>query len=196
MNAENEVVAALRRIVRAIDLHSRYLLEKYGLTGPQLIVLQAAAQQPGATPGMLARTVHLSGPTVTGILDRLVRQGLVRRVRSSGDRRTVRVEVLPAGHDLLKRAPSPLHERFRRELGRVADWERSMILSTLQRIASMMDVEEIPASPVLVGGAEIEETARLGTDQAGVTPIEPPPAMDGSSSDGSSLQSTTTEGLS
>ena len=38
---EEQVIAALRRITRAIDLHSRLLLQKNGLTIPQLAALQA-----------------------------------------------------------------------------------------------------------------------------------------------------------
>ena len=36
----NEVMSALRRIIRAIDLHSRALVQRFGLTGPQLTVLK------------------------------------------------------------------------------------------------------------------------------------------------------------
>ena len=53
---------------------------------------------------------------------------------------------------LLEEAPSPLQERFHHELSRLHEWERTMILATLQRIASMMDAEEIEAAPVLVPG--------------------------------------------
>ena len=43
LSMENQIVAAIRRIMRAVDLHSRRLAEEHGLTGPQLATLQAAA---------------------------------------------------------------------------------------------------------------------------------------------------------
>lgn len=150
---EDQIVAAIRRIIRAVDLHSRQLVMEYGLTGPQLAVLKAAARLgAAASTSALARAVHLSSPTVTGILDRLVKRGLVDRARSGNDRRSVTVAVTPAGEALLAAAPSPLQDRVRAELVRLEDWEQTMILANLQRLAAMMDADSIDASPVLESG--------------------------------------------
>ena len=152
-SVENQIVAAIRRIIRAVDLHSRQLAEEHGLTGPQLAILQAASYLgAGASTGALARAVHLSGPTVTGILDRLANRGLVERARSGYDRRSVTISLTRRGEVVLSGAPSLLQDRFRKALSRVEDWEQTMILATLQRIAAMMDAESIDASPVLVPG--------------------------------------------
>jgi len=152
LGIEDQIVAAIRRIMRAVDLHSRWLFEECGLTGPQLTALREAARL-GKTPiGVLARAVHLSQPTVTGILDRLEKRKLVARSRDGQDRRTVNVSVTATGHKLLARAPSLLQDRFGRELARLRDWEQSMTLASLQRIAEMMEAESLEASPVLVSG--------------------------------------------
>lgn len=151
-SAENKIVAAIRRIMRAVDLHSRQLVDEHGLTGPQLAVLREAGRLGATSVSALARAVHLSQPTVTGILDRLAKHGYINRVRSESDRRSVMIEVTLAGQKLLNRAPSLLQDRFRRELVKLSDWERSMILATLQRIAAMMEAETLEASPVLVAG--------------------------------------------
>lgn len=143
---------AIRRIMRAVDLHSRPLAEGHGLTGPQLATLQAMARLGECSTGALARAVHLSGPTVTGILDRLTRMGLVDRFRSGQDRRSVTVRLTPAGEVILETAPLLLQDRFRQELVRLEQWEQTTILATLQRIAAMMDAESLDASPLLVHG--------------------------------------------
>lgn len=150
---ETQIVASIRRIMRAVDLHSRHLLDACGLTGPQLSVLKAAATLDLATAGAIARTVRISGATTTGILSRLEKRGLVQRVRGESDRRTVRVDVTEAGHAALDAAPSLLQDRFRDELGTLEDWERSMILSVLERIATMMDAGDLEAAPLLVADA-------------------------------------------
>lgn len=153
LGIEDQIVAAIRRIMRAVDLHSRHLAEEHGLTGPQLAILKAASRLGGAaSTGVLARAVHLSGPTVTGILDRLAKRGLVERTRSGQDRRSVTITVTPLGKAVLAAAPSLLQDRFRTELERVEDWEQTLILAMLQRIAAMMDAESIDASPVLMQG--------------------------------------------
>lgn len=152
LSIENQVIVALRRISRAIDLHSRALLQGYGLTAPQLAALQAVGQlQPVPVSGV-ARSIHLSLATVTGIFNRLETRELVKRARNGRDRRTVLVELTEGGAELLKAAPSLLQDRFRLELAKLEQWEQTQLLASLQHIASMMDAEKIEAAPVLTPG--------------------------------------------
>jgi hypothetical protein len=62
----------------------------------------------------------------------------------------VTISVTEKGKDILNSAPSLLHDRFRAKLDNLEEWEQSMILAALQRLASMMDAESIHASPILV----------------------------------------------
>jgi len=149
---ESQVIAALRRISRAIDLHSRVLLQRAGLTVPQLAALQAVAELQPASVGRVARGIHLSLATVSGIFDRLERRGLVSRSRSGPDRRTVMVELTEAGIGMLESAPSLLQERFRRDLGKLEQWEQTQLLASLQRVAAMMDAEDVPADSAFDSG--------------------------------------------
>lgn len=161
LSTEDQVIAALRRITRAVDLHSRLLLQKHGLTVPQLAALQAIGRSQPITVGGLAKAIHLSQATLTGIVARLEKRSLVTRTRGGDDRRTVLVELTDEGRRILESAPSLLHDKFRRELGKLRDWEQSQMLSMLQRIAHMMDAEEIDASPVLSAGASIAVSEEL-----------------------------------
>jgi DNA-binding MarR family transcriptional regulator len=150
---EDEIVASLRRIVRAIDLQSRRIVESCGLTGPQLVLLRETHRLGGASVSALARAVNLSQPTVSGILERLEKRGLLRRDRSEQDRRSLFVSVTPEGARILEDAPSLLQDRFLEELARLEEWERTQVLATLQRVAGMMDAESIDAAPMLETGA-------------------------------------------
>lgn len=152
LDMEDQIVAAIRRIMHAVELHSRRLVEHVGLTGPQLVVLSKAAELERTPIGELARAVHLSQPTVTGILDRLEKRGLLVRTRDEHDRRAVNISITAAGQALVEGAPSLLQNRFREELNRLQDWEQTLMLSILQRIAAMMEAEELEASPHLVAG--------------------------------------------
>lgn len=162
------VLQALRRIVRAIELHSRFLVTKYGLTGPQLTVLRVIAEEGPLATGCLARSVQLSSATVTGIVSRLEARQLVERTRSANDKRCVLVSITPAGATLLKQAPPPLQEHFTAAFERLQDWEQSQILCSLQRLVAMMEARDLPASSILATGpleAGAEETkAFLATD--------------------------------
>lgn len=158
LDREDQIVAAIRRIMHAVELHSRRLVEQVGLTGPQLAVLRKTAQL-GRTPiGSLAKAVHLSQPTVTGILDRLEKRGLLQRTRDEQDRRAVNISITAAGQEVLDRAPSLLQDRFRRELDKLQDWEQTLMLSILQRIAAMMEAEQLDAAPHLITGVDVSAT--------------------------------------
>ena len=158
---EDLIVASIRRIVRAVDLHSRHLVEEHGITAPQLAVLGEASRLGGSSIGALARGVHLSQPTVSGVLDRLERRGYVRRERSESDRRAVVVTTTEKGEKVLHESPSLLQDRFREELARLEGWERHWLLSALERIAAMMDAERIKAAPVLDAGPIRTESGEI-----------------------------------
>ncbi len=164
LTIEDEIVAALRRIIRAVDLHSRRLVHEVGLTWPQLATLRAANRLGTCSISSLARSVHLGQATLTGIVQRLERAGYVERSEHETDRRSVNVAVTPAGRELLKDAPSLLQDRFHAELAKLKQWERFQTLASLQRIAEMMDVELLDASPILVAGPVDPTTAGTATE--------------------------------
>ena len=143
---------ALRRIIRAIDLHSRNLVGNYGLTGPQLTVLRALGQGNGRPVGEVARAVHLSQATVTGIIVRLQKRGLVSRVRGDADKRQVMVSPTPAAQEILAQAPPLLQESFIEEFSKLQDWEQTQILSAVQRVVAMMEAKGLEATPMLTTG--------------------------------------------
>ena len=164
LSIEDQVIVALRRITRAIDLHSKGLVQEIGLTAPQLATLLAVRRLHPITVGALAKSVHLSQATMTGILNRLEKRGLVERARSGNDRRSVVVELTSQGTQVIEAAPSLMQDRFRRELLTLQEWEQTQMLSTLQRIATMMDAEDIDASPVLAVGEVANPTSESAVD--------------------------------
>jgi len=149
---EEQLIAALRRITRAMDLHSRLLLQTYGLTFPQLAALRAIGRLEPVTAAALARDIHLGRPTVTGILHRLELRGLIQRVRGDQDRRRVNISLTEAGHGVVASAPSLLDDQFQGELAALQQWERTQILSTLQRVAEMMNIGRLRTMAQMAGG--------------------------------------------
>lgn len=171
LNLEDLIVAAIRRLMRAVDLHSRRLVDEYGLTGPQLATLQEIAKTGPLPASTLARAVQLSSATMTGILARLEKRGFVQRARGESDRRTVIVSITDLGGETLARAPSLLQDRFRQELSQLQTWEQMLMLANLQRIASMMDAETLDAAPHLVADARAFEQ-----DSVAAPALDPPPS--------------------
>ena len=79
MNDYDEILVSLRKITRAIDLHSRRVLKTSGLTTSQLLVLQSIDRLGNSSPSAIAREVVLSQATVSSLLDRLSNHGLILR---------------------------------------------------------------------------------------------------------------------
>ena len=153
MDRIDEVLISLRRIIRATDMHSKYLAKTSGLTAPQILLLQTIRNKGQVTIGELANAISLSQATITTILDRLEKRELVYRVRSTEDKRKVHAHLTEAATEILKTAPVPLQEHFTRQFLELHDWEQTTIISSLQRIGHMMDAQHIDASPVLDLGA-------------------------------------------
>ncbi len=147
--AKEDVLIAIRKIIRATDIHSRQLTKTVGLTAPQLLVLQAIHHLGAVAISRLSSEVSLSQATVTTILDRLEKRGYVARQRSDRDKRVVHALLTDSGRTALESAPTPLQEAFSVRFERLEDWEQSQILSALQRVAAMMDAHELDASPFL-----------------------------------------------
>lgn len=152
----DDVLTSLRRIIRANDLHSRKLGKDTGLTTPQLVVMRSIEQSDQPTVSQVSREVSLSQATVTNILNRLEGQKLIRRRRSKEDKRRVNLQVTAAGRKLLAGAPAPLQEGFVARFNQLADWEQYLIVSSLARIAAMMDAEDLDAAPLLAPGEEVQ----------------------------------------
>lgn len=144
---ELRILSALRRIIQAVDIHSRRLASKAKITTPQLVTLLCVARSGPVTPSDLAHAVHLSNSTVVGILDRLEAKKLLYREHGTRDRRQVFVTATPEGIELAKSAPSPLQEDFAKALLGLPDVERGAIAESLERIVELMRVKD--ASPFL-----------------------------------------------
>ncbi|HJK94791.1 MAG TPA: MarR family transcriptional regulator [Polyangiaceae bacterium LLY-WYZ-15_(1-7)] len=149
---EESILVSIRRMTRAIDLHSRQLAKQHELTGPQLVCLRQIHREEETSPTKLARTVSLSQATVTGILDRLERDGLVRRERSARDKRKVLLSLTDKGLKLVRAAPSPLSEEFRSRLASLPEGEQAMIDWILRRVVEMMEAGDFDASPLMSTG--------------------------------------------
>lgn len=151
------VLSALRRIIRATDLHSKQLARDTGLTTPQVVVLQAVRDLGEVTTGQLSRRVSLSQATVTTILDRLEGRGLVERYRSNADRRIVHSRLTRQGRAILRKAPPLLHERFTEAFQSLSPARQSRLLATLDEVAAMMGATEIDAAPLLDSGSPVKK---------------------------------------
>ncbi|RXJ74208.1 MarR family transcriptional regulator [Veronia nyctiphanis] len=149
MERHEEVLIALRQIIRAIDIHSRQLNKETGLTGPQLVLMKAIQELGQVTIRQLSIHTNMSQATATTILDRLEKRGFVSRVRSEVDKRKVHAHLTENGEKAMEQAPRLLQDSFISRFQGLEHWEQSLLLSSVQRVSSMMNAENIDAAPML-----------------------------------------------
>jgi DNA-binding MarR family transcriptional regulator len=154
MKNHEQVLISLRKIIRAIDLHSKKLERELGLTGPQLLIMQLIEKNRVTTSGVIAREVSLSQATVTSILDRLEKKAYILRARTDADKRKVMVSLTESGQQAIVGAPTLMQEHFIHSFSQLEDWEQSLLISSVQRIAEMMDASDLDAAPLLDSTSE------------------------------------------
>jgi DNA-binding MarR family transcriptional regulator len=147
------ILIALRRVIRAIDQHSRNLVQSHGLTGPQALLLTEIFRSGALTGSELAKHASLSQATVTDIVKRLEGRGLLERTRDIVDKRRQLLKVTDQGELLIEQSVPLLQERFQARLAELKEWEQTQLLASLQRIAEMMNAEDLDAAPMLTSGA-------------------------------------------
>jgi DNA-binding MarR family transcriptional regulator len=98
--SDHAVDAGLRYLSQALNMFDPLRFRAWaelGLTTAQLRVLFLMRESPGVTAGELASRLSVTPPTISGIVDRLVKLGLVRREDDESDRRLVRNHLTDPG---------------------------------------------------------------------------------------------------
>jgi len=140
-----EVLLAMRRILRRMAIHSKQLHRQSGLTLPQLLCLQAIARSPSGqrTSAELSRELKLSPATLTGIVDRLEREGLLRRERETADRRKVRLHLSEAGLRRIDGLPAPLQDQVMARLAKFSGAQREGLQQALRTLVDLLDAGDL-----------------------------------------------------
>lgn len=126
----------------------------------------------------LAEEVDLSASTVVGIVDRLEKKGLLRRDRSTQDRRQVLISVTEEGAIVASESPSPMQDRLAAALDALPELERAAIALSLERIVELMEIRQIDAAPILDTGVSLQPDVSDGShrpqeQEGGTTSREP-----------------------
>jgi DNA-binding MarR family transcriptional regulator len=118
LSEENKVeVDAIVETIIYLYTESRRLTKQaareLGLTGPQLTVIKLLETFGDLSLSSLSERIRAQNSTVTGIIDRMEREGLVSRERSTTDRRVVYIRLTPKGSELAKSIEVEPMEIFR-----------------------------------------------------------------------------------
>ncbi len=115
------------------------------LTGPQLTVIKMLEQIGDLSLTELSERIRAQNSTVTGIIDRMEREGLVLRARSTTDRRVVHIKLTPKGAQLAREIPVEPMEVFRQALLGLSAQETRELLKISTKLSKR--VRQLVAAP-------------------------------------------------
>ena len=122
MKAEDEaaipdIVDSIRRPVRAVYFDSWKMSRQYGLTGLQSSVLRNLVNDGSRSTTDLTRMLYVTPSNINGIIDRLYKKGLVKRIKKQGDRLVTLITLTESGQRPGRSIPDPIINLSISELG-------------------------------------------------------------------------------
>jgi len=137
----NKVTEMMPTIMREFYKHESSGLEKIKITLPQLIVLNILAREGELRMTDLANYINVSTAAITGIVDRLVRDGYVARLGVRGDRRIIKVRATAKGGKTAKSAVEHQRKMVEKLFGVLSQAERDEYLRILTIIRDRLKGE-------------------------------------------------------
>ena len=134
------VLGELRRVNRLLRQSFQTDLARANLTAPQVALLTELSAEDGQSLATLSQRLHLSHSTVSGIVDRLVRKGLVERRIDVRDRRYSRIFVGEAVAAYLQRTvPARQHGPLDRVAEHASEDQRASICAGLRVLRQLLE---------------------------------------------------------
>lgn len=124
----------LRQMARNVD--------KQGIRGRQLAVLQFLQEQGSATVSQIQDYIYTSASTASTLISQLEDAGHVVRIRSDEDNRVVNIELTPSGSNLAQTTAIAGIGLLRRRLPTLSDDRLQVINQALADIMELMEVSE------------------------------------------------------
>ncbi len=116
----------------AVMVHTRPSLRERGLSDQQWRVLRVLGEHGAVETGRIAREAFILGPSLSGMLARMERDGLIRRARDDGDQRFTVVEATTKGRKLVERLSTTIEAHY--------DWmEQSIGKQKLAQLYTLLD---------------------------------------------------------
>jgi homoprotocatechuate degradation regulator HpaR len=116
----------------SVMTHTRPSLREHGLSDQQWRVLRVLGEHGTVETGRVAREAYILGPSLTGVLARMERDGLIRRERDSADQRRTVVEATAKGTKLVEKLSHTVEAHY--------DWmEKSLGKQKLAQLYRLLD---------------------------------------------------------
>lgn len=148
------VMDDLRRLVRVLRIGSSEIQRSTGISSAQLFTLRKISRRNGQSLSDLAASTLTTQSSVSEVVSKLVRGGLVTRSNARDDRRRAELHVTAAGYKVLERAPETPQEKLLGGLVAMAPARRRDLAATLEEWLKASGLDNLP--PTMFFEAEAE----------------------------------------
>lgn len=135
-----KLISKIRRILRYEMIR---VSQSHGFTAPQLMVIKFIAENQPVTLSDLSKEIGLGNSTTSGIIDRLVKQGVLNRERSEADRRMVYITLTQRTQELAESINSSKEMFFKNIFSKISEEDKTQMCESLQKLYTVLS-ENLP----------------------------------------------------
>ena len=133
-----EIERYLRRADYIIKLKGREILNDFSITVPQFTALQILINNGDLTVGELSQKMSLACSTITDLIDRMEKSELVARKKDEKDKRVVRIDVQPTGHEIVQKVLAKRREYLAEKLKEFQEEDKKFLKEALESLYNAM----------------------------------------------------------
>ena len=148
---EIAVLQQFRLIFRSARKHFQWVQERAGVSGAQLWLLAEIERRPGIRVTDVAQSMAVHQSTASNLIERLEKDRLLLRQRSSQDQRVVQLSLTKAGRARVARAPRPLYGVLLDALGGLEQADLAQLQDLLEKLAAKMKVRDRAGKRIPLG---------------------------------------------
>jgi DNA-binding MarR family transcriptional regulator len=144
-NPTQEILDAIRRIVRALRVSSKAVERELGLSSAQLYVLKKLQDEKGVSINELAALTLTHQSSVSVVVSKLFERNLVQRVKSTEDERRLEISITTKGLALVRRAPESIQDCLIKSIETLPCVARESLAQSLKFIVENAGISDGPA---------------------------------------------------
>jgi len=144
VDLSRRMVELLPSIIREFTRRETHAFARGQISVPQMLILELLQRRATCIMSELASSLSITTSAVTGLVDRMERGGLVRRVRDPKDRRAIRVKATARGVTIIREVLRQKERNFQRVLDRLPAPKRRMYLQLLEDIHRVLKEQPVP----------------------------------------------------
>lgn len=134
----SKMIELMPQCIRGFSRHEHNYLSRGEITLPQLWTLEYLSRQGEILMSELASLLEISRPAATGLVERMVLQGLVQRTSDQEDRRTVRIKITAKGKKIVANIWNQKRRTLIEAFSRISPRDRAQHLFILEQVVKFL----------------------------------------------------------